>query len=125
MVGKPKRFSYKQMVKIAYIRVRSNAALARMFKCHPTTIRRIRFAMPLSYLIAQNALIAKTILALRTCPPDFAFSTRLWDETGERLCLSLDSSLKSHQSASTWQVMVQRRRYVWGWIRERAGKSTQ
>ena len=116
--GRPKRFGYKGMVKIAYTRVRHSRTLAKCFNCSPHAIRRIRFGLALAYELTQDSLCLWTLQKLRRNPPDFGISSLLWDETGQPVTLTLKDNVKSEQASTVWQVLVCRRRFVWGWIRK-------
>ena len=48
-------------------------------------------------------------------PPDFATCCWMWDETSERLQLSVLPGTSQEQSKSSWDVCVMAIRFSWGW----------
>ena len=48
-------------------------------------------------------------------PPVWATFAIMWDETGERVTLSLNKQNTPQQNSSVWEVMVIRVRFAWGW----------
>ena len=55
---------------------------------------------------------------LRRRPPGWCLRSTLWDETGQRLVLAPISELGSSCQIATWQVLVVRTRFCWGWFAE-------
>ena len=62
-------------------------------------------------------LLAELERLLTEKPPHFSILSHLWDETGERLALSkVITQTSVHTQSSTWQVLVCRKRFIWGYI---------
>ena len=79
--------------------------------------------LPSKLTTSHKWVRALGIGGVQNVPPTFSIATSSWDETGERLILHVLPDLHESNPAaanaaerSVWQVMVNRRTYVWGWV---------
>ena len=106
------------MVDVAFIKTRNVSCIAHIYKTSRPTIRRVQCALPWAAINVQTLILKWILHKLRARPPDFSGRSVLHDETGERLVFNIVEGAKNHQTSSTWQVLIFRRRYIWGWIKE-------
>eukprot|EP00959_Pyramimonas_sp_CCMP1952_P170250 3556834-Pyramimonas_sp.AAC.1 len=91
-------------------------ALARTWSCDPRTVRRVRDVVAEAYLATEVMMWGWLLNCLRARPPDWCVRSCLWDETGQRLVLAPVAELGSSSQMATWQVLVSRIRFAWGWF---------
>ena len=93
-----------------------------MFGCSNHLVRRCRIGTALAYKVSQDAIMHLILAKLTLRPPDWAVVCTLWDEATHRLILQLTKS-KQAALSQTWQVLVQRRTFLWGWTRTLNGET--
>ena len=120
---KSRLFTWGAMVGLAFKHNRNRTTLAEGAECSKRTIGRVQHAMAHCYLAIQIIILTVLTWRVRTWKPDFATCSTLWDETAERLVLGVGPA-KIRQT-STWQVLVIRIRFVWGWLPTREGAQSQ
>ena len=112
------RFTYHSMVRVAFIKTRNISCIAAIYGCSRTLIRHVQAALSWAAINVQTLIMRWILHKLRARPPDFSGRSVLHDETGERLVFNIVKGAKNNRSSSTWQVLIFRRRYIWGWIKE-------
>ena len=119
--GQRRQFTWQQMSEISLTKTSSMEGLARVYACSARAIARIRDVTAFGLVSMQEMMLGWLLSRLQACPPDWGLRSRLWDETGQRLVLRVNTGLPSHGQAATWQVMVARFRFAWGWHVPSAG----
>ena len=93
--------------------------IARNFKVHPSTVKRILAVVAFLYLKHQDkmlcALARKAQEPEQVIPLAFGIWSMSWDETKETLLLPLHPELKPAQQRSAWHVLVASHELVLGW----------
>lgn len=113
-----RKFSFAQVLRIGLLKVRSRKTLATIMQAAPSTISLMQSSLARAYLSAESLWLSWLAKYIDEHPPDFAMSSQLWDETGERLALGL---LKKNQAtlpqqSSVWHVLVCRFRFMMVWV---------
>ena len=121
LCGQRRQFTWQQMTEISLSKTSSMEGLARVYGCSARAIARIRDVTAFGLVSMQEMMLGWLLQRLRAYPPDWGLRSRLWDETGQRLVLRVNTGLPSHGQAATWQVLVARFRFAWGWHVPSAG----
>ena len=111
-------FSWHTVGTIAHLKSQNKSCVAEIFKCDRKTISRFKVVTAYAYKMAESKIMDELEYDLERCPPDFATSGLAFDETSERMILELNGGSTSHCQSSTWQVLVARRWFTWGWVTE-------
>ena len=123
--GQRRQFTWQQMTEISQSKTSSMEGLARVYGCSARAIARIRDTCAFGLMSMQEMMLGWLLQRLRAFPPDWGLRSRLWDETGQRLVLRVNTGIPSHGQAATWQVLVARFRFAWGWRSQHAGSSEE
>ena len=123
--GQRRQFTWQQMTEISQSKTSSMEGLARVYGCSARAIARIRDTCAFGLMSMQEMMLGWLLQRLRAFPPDWGLRSRLWDETGQRLVLRVNTGIPSHGQAATWQVLVARFRSAWGWRSQHAGSSEE
>ena len=119
--GVRRRFGAHQKVQLALEQTSNLNALGRSWNVHARTASRIKYQVAYSLLKVQTLMFGWVLQKLHQVPPEWALRSRLWDETGQRLVLKVRGGTTAATSragtSATWQVMVSRFRFAWGWSR--------
>ena len=107
-----KQFSCHQWVAMAANDDPCRNSIARSFDTTAKTVRRAISSGGLARLVSQELLLLELERDVIEDPPDFSACTPLWDETGEKLRLTLGELTLSN----TWDVLVFSCEFVWGWF---------
>ena len=121
--GRRRQFTFHQMAEISQSKTSSMEGLARVYDCSARTIARIRDVCAFGLVSMQELMLGWLLMRLKEFPPDWGLRSRLWDETGQRLVLRVNTGVASHGQTANWQVLVARFRFVWGWHTRQASSS--
>ena len=109
-------FTWSSMLDIAFDRTRVLSVLARFYECSERTIRRVQCGVAHAYLCTQVVIYGCILAEFSQRTSTFAVSSLMWDETGEKLQIGgLKPEVSGGQRSSTWQIMVTRMSFCWGW----------
>jgi hypothetical protein len=115
-IGRPRKFSWATMIRLAHCRVRNHTAIAKLFNCSKTLVGQMQVSTANAYKVSQDQ-VARIIMQLRYRPPHFSTGGGYFDETGQPVTLALPGLAETkHTSSTVWQVMVIKKRFVFGWI---------
>ena len=90
------------MLEIAYDKPASPRMLGRAYHVSKYTVVRAHAISALAYLSCQGILLAKCAEYAKACPPTYAVCALGWDETGEKLALSILPGCQQQQKTPTW-----------------------
>lgn len=113
-----RKVSYGVMQKISYeAPSRRFADIAAQFNVSARSVRDIVMFTASWFLQMQLLVLGAVLNRARACKPDFTMSRLSWDETGERITLSV-AGASSQQQTSVWHILIARLRFVVAWGRQ-------
>ena len=108
--------SWPQIARLVYTKMAPLKSMARSYDLSVRTVRRQVVAACWAFLVMQDSVLNKVLEYLRSHPPTVTVCNQLWDETGERISLSLLPGASTASQVSAWQVLVCRKHFAWAWI---------
>ena len=114
--GRERLLSWPQIARLVYTKMAPLKIMARSYDLSVRTVRRQVVAACHAFLVTQDSFLIKVLDYLRSHPPTLTLCNQLWDETGERISLSLLPGASTASQASVWQVLVCRKHFAWAWI---------
>jgi len=117
--GTAMMFSYPAILRIIFDKPMPRSALACTHACSPRTVRRLLCAGGAAVWAYGLAVMRTWMRVFDIRPPSFACCCWMWDETAERVRFAPSNGVTSLPAdASTWDVLVSRMRFSWGWLGE-------
>ena len=105
--GRPQRFTYAAMSRIAYLPTNNLTVVAACFNCDRKIVKRSVCALALAYMSLMEILLLWLITNLEQRePPDFAILSIAWDETSEKLKMPASTIKEAEKLGSTWRFHV-------------------
>ena len=114
---------FEEVLQIAYA-AKPVSVVAAAHDLSLRTVRRLQYFVAEAFMTAQNRFLGKLLLALKQRRATCAVQRLAFDETGQRLALTLrQHQASAYAACSTWQVMQSTVRLVLGWAGEDSGDS--
>ena len=111
---KHRSVSFEEICGIAEQTQERDTSLALLHSISTTWVRQLRVFFASAYLALQSRMLGQLVELSRSCKPAFVLRRLSFDETGQKLTLSVPGC-SAEQECSVWQVMVARLAVTIGW----------